>query len=88
MEMKSPWGPDLSADLKRRIGKSPMELGNTQAGAKCPDIWELSNGDFAVIGRELTDSYSSRLPSGVSISPDDRLVVIPRNVLFSASEDL
>lgn len=86
--MNRPWNPDLSAELKSRPGKSPLELGKTSGARTCPDIWELSNGDFAVIGREATDSYSSRLPSGVAISNDERLVVIPKDTLISASKNL
>jgi hypothetical protein len=56
--------------------------------SQCPDIWELSNGDIAVIGRDLTASYRSRLPAGVSIRPDERLVVLPRAMMIAAKADL
>ncbi|MGW3227134.1 hypothetical protein [Kitasatospora sp. NPDC001095] len=32
---------------------------------ECPDIWLLSNGDVAVIGRDLTEDHRGRLPEGV-----------------------
>ena len=54
----------------------------------CPDIWELDNGDIAVIGRDLTESFSGRLPDGVSIGADERLVVIPRKMMISAKKDI
>jgi hypothetical protein len=86
--MSRPWEADPGAELRRRLGKSPLELGNTTASPDCPDIWELSNGDIAVIGRDLTESYRNRLPEGVSLSGDERLVVIPRNQLVSAKQDI
>jgi hypothetical protein len=86
--MPRPWEADPDAELIRRLGKSPLELGNTTASPDCPDIWELSNGDIAVIGRDLTASYRGRLPAGVSVGNDERLVVIPRNQLISAQQDI
>lgn len=86
--MLRPWEADSAADFKRRLGKSAIELGETTASPSCPDIWELSNGDIAVIGRGLTDSYRDRLPAGVSLTHDERLVVIPRRMLVVAKPDI
>jgi hypothetical protein len=72
----------------RRLGKSPDELGNTDKVTGCPDVWELSNGDIAVIGRDLTASYRERLPEGARLAPDERLVVLPRNTVIAAKADL
>ncbi|MFD9815418.1 hypothetical protein [Streptomyces sp. NPDC059080] len=82
--MSRPWEADPGTDFKRRLGKSALELGATNGGPECPDIWELKNGDIAVIGRDLTTSLGARLPDGVSISSDERLVVIPRSMLIAA----
>lgn len=86
--MSRPWEADPVTGFKRRLGKSPLELGATNTGPECPDIWELENGDFAVIGRDLTTSLGTRLPDGVSISGDERLVVIPRSMLIAAKADI
>lgn len=83
-----PWEADPAARFARRLGKSALELGDTTASPSCPDIWELSNGDVAVIGRDLTDSYAARLPEGVNVGPDERLVVIPRNMIVAAKRDI
>lgn len=85
--MARPWEADVQAGFRRRIGSSPIELGVTKVGPDCPDIWELDNGDVAVIGRDVTDAYATRLPSGVSISGDERLVVIPRVMAVAAKQD-
>jgi hypothetical protein len=86
--MTRPWEADPGAGLARRLGKSPIELGATSSSPSCPDIWELDNGDIAVIGRDLTAAYSGRLPADVSIGADERLVVIPRSTLVAAKPDI
>lgn len=88
MVMRRPWEADPATTFKRRLGKSPQELGNTTDNPDCPDIWELENGDVAVIGRDLTESLGGKLPPGVSIGSDERLVVIPRNMLVAAKPDI
>lgn len=69
--MQRPWEADPSTEFKRRLGKSAPELGDTNGTAGCPDIWELENGDIAVIGRDLTEQYANRLPTGVGIVADE-----------------
>ncbi|MQS01111.1 hypothetical protein FNX44_004355 [Streptomyces sp. OF1] len=61
--MTRPWEADPTTGFKRRLGKSPQELGNTTGTPDCPDIWELDNGDIAVIGRDLTHSLGTHLPT-------------------------
>jgi hypothetical protein len=83
-----PWEADPTADFKRRLGKSAAELGDSRTTQDCPDIWELANGDVAVIGRDHTTDYADRLPSGVSIGDDERLVIVPRNMIVAAKPDI
>lgn len=82
------WEADPSADMVRRLGKSSLELGNTTSNGSCPDIWELDNGDIAVIGRNATEAYTGRLPDGVSVHDDERVVIVPRNAFIAASPDI
>ncbi|MFD0202485.1 MULTISPECIES: hypothetical protein [Saccharothrix] len=63
-------------------------MGVTNDDPSCPDIWELANGDIAVIGRDLTADYESRLPDGVHIGEDEKLVVIPGVMLRAAKTDI
>lgn len=86
--MARSWKADPTALFDRRLGKSPKELGNSGKMQDCPDMWRLSNGDVAVIGTDLTDSYASRLPDDVVLSPHERLVVIPGNMLSAAKKDI
>ncbi|HET7475623.1 MAG TPA: hypothetical protein VFJ97_06305 [Dermatophilaceae bacterium] len=86
--MSRPWDADPSAEFTRRLGEDPMELGVTTTTPDCPALWELSNGDIAVIGRDLTTAYHGRLPDGVSVGADERLVILPGVVLRSAKPDI
>jgi hypothetical protein len=82
------WNAEPAAGFLRRLGKSSHELGQTSGNSSCPDIWELTNGDIAVIGTELTTAYAGRLPDGVSIDPGESLVVIPRKTILAAKTDI
>jgi hypothetical protein len=86
--MSQLWDADPEAVLTRRLGKSPTELGTTGGRDGCPDVWELDNGDIAVIGRDLTAAYEAGLPPDVVVGAGERLVVIPRITLLSAKADL
>lgn len=86
--MSGKWDADPTADFMRRLGKSAHELGTTGGDASCPELWELDNGDVAVIGTELTLTYRDRLPDGVSVDRGESLVVIPRSTIVSAKADI
>lgn len=86
--MSGKWDADPAAGFARRLGKSAHELGTTGGDASCPEMWELDNGDVAVIGTVLTSAYRDRLPPGVSIDQGEGLVVIPRSTVVSAKADI
>ncbi|WP_285758159.1 hypothetical protein [Nocardiopsis ansamitocini] len=86
--MTRPWEIDPEATFLRRLGKSAVELGDSRTTADCPDIWELSNGDVAVVGRDATALFADRMPPGVSVGHDERLVVVPGNMLRAAKPDI
>jgi hypothetical protein len=70
----------------RRLGHDPHA---TCAGCcDCPDLWELDNGDFAIIGTDITDVAKTKLPPTAGCGPDERIVRIPRNLLVSAKSDI
>ena len=73
----------------RRIGPDPHAGGaRTIALNGCPDIWELENGDFAVIGIDMTDAARAKLPPTAGCGPDERIVRIPRKLLVDAKRDI
>ncbi|MBU6402324.1 MAG: hypothetical protein KGS61_18560 [Verrucomicrobia bacterium] len=75
--------------FKRRLGPDPHANGASTPGAHgCPDVWELTNGDFAIIGRDITAEAACHLPPGASCGPEERVIVIPRRTLVSAKSGI
>ena len=69
----------------RRIGPDPHANGQMSVGGRgCPDILELDNGDFAIIGINITEQAIGILPPSAGCGPDERIVRVPRNVLVGA----
>ncbi|WP_030680363.1 hypothetical protein [Streptomyces sp. NRRL B-1347] len=74
-------------NILRRIGASPRERGSA-TGQTCPDIFELSNGDFAVIGTEMTADLTGALPADAARADYEGIVVISRETLIRAKADI
>ncbi len=75
--------------FKRRLGPSPHANGARTAALRgCPDVFELLDGDFAVIGVDITASATSCLPPDASCGPDERIVRIPRKTLVLAGPEI
>ncbi len=80
---------NASIEFRRRIGRDPHANGaRTAACQGCPDIWELDNGDFAVIGIDITTDAKAKLPPTAGCGPDERIVRLPRNLLVNAKHDI
>lgn len=72
-----------------RIGPDPHANGaQTPCLDGCPDILALEGGDFAVIGKDITDEVRGRLPATVGCGPDERVIWIPRKTLVLARPDI
>ena len=69
----------------RRLGSDPRPYCANTVG--CPDIWELDNGDFAVISADITNA-AGILPPTAGCGPDERIVRIPRKTLVLAKSDI
>lgn len=75
--------------FKRRLGLDPRVGGGACAdSAGCPDIWELDDGDFAVIGIDITDATRTKLPPAAGCGPDERIVRVPRKLIVNAKFDI
>jgi len=73
----------------RRLGPDPhANNAQTVALAGCPDILELEDGDFVVIGKDITSEALGHLPATVNCSPEERIVRIPRKTLILARNDI
>ncbi|MEU4089602.1 hypothetical protein [Streptomyces aureus] len=73
--------------IVRRIGASPRERGSL-SGETCPDIFELSDGNFAVIGTEATAALDDQLPHDAARADYERIVIISRETLLRAKKDI
>jgi len=70
----------------KRLGPDPKTTCSDTAA--CPDIWELDDGDFAVIGSDITDDAKAKLPVTAGCAPNERIVRLPRHLLVSAKRDI
>ena len=76
-------------EFVRRIGPDPHAGGaQTIALQNCPDIWELEDGNFAVIGIDITAQTAARLPPTAGCGPDERVILIPRTLLLNAKPEI
>lgn len=81
----SSWRADRSAVMTQRVGESPKALAVSFNSSDCPDIWRLSNGDYVVIGTDVTDDYSNRMPVEAGCGPHEKIVMIPAVSFHSAA---
>jgi hypothetical protein len=73
----------------KRLGPDPHAAGAHCVGCDgCPDIWELDNGDFAIIGIDITNAARPLLPPTAGCGPDERIVRVPRKLLMNAKRDI
>ncbi|MEW2387218.1 hypothetical protein AB0933_02530 [Streptomyces venezuelae] len=73
--------------IVRRIGVPPHERSCT-SGQTCPDIFELKDGNFAVIGTDQTSALDAELPSDARRADYERIVVVSRETLIRAKADI
>ncbi|MFD6416551.1 hypothetical protein [Streptomyces sp. NPDC060194] len=73
--------------IVRRIGVPPTARGSI-TGQSCPDIFELSDGNFAVIGTEATSRLDGELPDDASRADYERIVIVSRETLVRAKADI
>jgi hypothetical protein len=73
----------------RRLGPDPHENGAaTENLAGCPDVLELANGDFAIIGRDITTTAQRAMFPTANCGPDERVIQVPRRILVAAKRDI
>jgi hypothetical protein len=74
-------------EVVRRLGRTPRERGSLNNGT-CPDIFELDDGRFAIIGTDETKALEGKLPDDAGLAEYERVVVITRDTLVSARRDI
>ncbi|GAA2360621.1 hypothetical protein [Dactylosporangium salmoneum] len=75
------------SQVRRRLGSTPRERGSRNE-ASCPDIFELADGRFAVIGTDMTGDLRGQLPPDAGVASYERIVVISRDTLLHAKRDI
>lgn len=77
--------------IKKRCGKDPHTLPEGKKSIalnNCPDVFELENGDFAIIGVRVTSDLKDKLPETAGCGPDEEIVYVPRYILTNAKKDI
>ncbi|MEU4690661.1 hypothetical protein [Actinoplanes sp. NPDC023714] len=77
----------IPVEFVRRLGLSPRERGSLN-NATCPDVFELSDGNFAVIGTDMTEALEPALPPDAARADYERIVVVSRETLLAAKRDI
>lgn len=71
----------------RRLGTAPRERA-CASDLSCPDVFELSDGRFAIIGEDLTADLVPLLPADAGVASYERIIVVDREVLIGAKTDI
>jgi hypothetical protein len=79
--------------LKRRLCNDPKASpgggGASSTGENgCPDIWELEDGSFLVVGTDRTDELRHLVGKGIYLDERERIITIPRHTLVSAKDSI
>jgi hypothetical protein len=79
--------PGARVEILRRLGIPPRERGSLDNGT-CPDIFELTDGRFAIIGTDITDDLDPVLLADSGRASYERIVAIDRTTLIAAKADI
>jgi len=73
--------------FSKRLGE---KSGRSQCsgGYSCPQILELTSGDYAAAGEDITSEAIGALPPGPGVGPKERIVKIPRHVMVAARAEI
>jgi hypothetical protein len=70
----------------KRLGQIGQRQCST--GAQCPQILEMVDGNYAVVGTLITSEAVKAMPPGPGIGPTEGVVKIPRTVLVGARAEI
>ena len=70
----------------RRLGQNGRLQCST--GLNCPQILEMADGAFAVVGADITAEAIPALPPGPGVGPNERVIRLPRQVLIPARAEI
>jgi hypothetical protein len=70
----------------KRLGGNKQNL--CEGGYHCPQILEMENHDFAVVGTDITDEAIPAMPPGAGVGPKERVIRVPRQVFIAARAEI
>lgn len=76
-----------ASSIVRRVGLPPS-MRECSTNVTCPDVFELADGNFAVIGTDRTSELRANLPADAGVADYEKIVVISRVTLLAAAKDL
>jgi hypothetical protein len=74
-------------EITRRLGGGAASRQCYSAQA-CPNLFELANGDFLAVGLDVTGQMRGQLPPDAGCADDERVVLLPRQVLVLARPEI
>jgi hypothetical protein len=75
------------SSIRRRVGLAPAARA-CNTSCTCPDIYELEDGNFAVVGTNRTKELRDGIPADGGVAHYEDIVVITRETLLAAIKDL
>ncbi|WP_406121248.1 hypothetical protein [Streptomyces sp. NBC_00989] len=78
---------DRHLHINQRLGVPPQSRGST-SGANCPDIFELCDDHYALIGTERTEEVRRAHPEMRELAPSEIVVVVDRQTLIHAKPQI
>jgi hypothetical protein len=70
----------------RRLGGN--EQSQCESGYHCPQILEMADHDFAVVGTDITDEAIPAMPPGPGVGAKERVIHVPRKVFIAALAEI
>ena len=70
----------------KRLGGNAANL--CEGGYHCPQLLEMTDGDFAAVGADITEKAAPLMPPGPGVGPNERVIRIPRQVLIASRAEI
>lgn len=70
----------------RRLG--PNRNQHCTEAVHCPDLFEMTDGSFGIIGTDITAEAQPVLPPSASCGPHEKIIRRPRALLIAARDDI
>jgi hypothetical protein len=75
---------DRHFDIVRKLGGGR----GCHSSHTCPNVFLLSSGAYAVVGRDITDDLIALLPADAGCADHERIVLVPREVMLRAAPEI